>query len=219
MLVNADEFLYNLLAYRILWIRGRLGGGKTLLAVALAQHLIERHGMRGVVANFPVALRHHEWREPHPDGHPRGVRGSVCIWDEAGLFLDRRAWATNDRGVGALLRKLDSVLLLPSVTPPDLRLSYFSVARDLRLSLPGGESWRYVWQLALPGTRPEAGTFWLMPAPYYGLYDTRYIPVDDAGYMTLWRATIVSMGAGGLLSHVKGEEDAEEVGESEAPLA
>jgi len=206
VLINADEFLYNLLAYRILWIRGRLGGGKTLLAVALAQHLIERHGFRGVISNFPTALPQHPWREMHPDGRPRGVRGAVCIWDEAGLFLDRRSFMTNDRGVGALLRKLDSVLLLPSVTPPDLRLSYFSVARDIRI----GESWRYVWQLAMPGMRAETGTFWLRPRSTYGMYDTRYIPVDDGGYMELWRATLTTLGAGALLRHVTHEHEQEQ---------
>jgi len=206
MLINADEFLYNLLAYRILWIRGRLGGGKTLLAVALAQHLIERHGFRGVISNFPTCLPQHPWRESHPDGRPRGVRGAVAIWDEAGLFLDRRSFMTNDRGVGALLRKLDSVLLLPSVTPPDLRLSYFSVARDLRI----GDSWRYVWQLSMPGMRAETGTFWLRPRSTYGMYDTRYIPVDDGGYMDLWRATLATLGAGALLRHVTAASDEQE---------
>lgn len=214
MLRGADEALYNLVAYRVGWIRGRLGGGKTLLSVALADHLI-RHGFAsGVIANFPTTLPRLDWREMMPDGRPRGVRGAVVIFDEAGLFIDRRTFMRNDRAVGALLRKLDCFLLLPSVTPPDSRLCYYSMQRERVNTLTGTWSWR--WALALPGAPIEAGTFALAnPAAYYGSYDTRYIPTDDGGYARLFRATLASLGAGALLDAIRASGDEEEEHEEE----
>lgn len=213
MFSNADEFLYNLLAYRIVWIRGRLGGGKTLLSVALADEIIKRGFARGVIANFPTVLKVHNWRELHEDGKPRGVRGSVVIFDEAGLFIDRRTFMKNDRGIGALLRKLDCFLLLPSVTPPDARLSYFSTQRVLANSLTG--NWTFKWTLAIPGAEVETGKFTLIkPQEYYGSYDTRYIPVDDGEYARLWRATVATLGAAKLLQSIDRDEDEQEEEES-----
>ena len=211
MFINADEFFYNLLAYRICWVRGRLGGGKTLLSVALAMELIKKGFARGVIANFPTSLRIHDWREKHEDGKLRGVRGSVVIFDEAGLFIDRRTFMKNDRGIGALLRKLDCFLLLPSVTPPDARLSYFSTQRTMVNYLTG--DWHFRWCLAIPGAEPETGEFKLAsPHRYYGSYDTRYIPVDDGEYARLWRATVASLGASKLLESMRenGNESEEE---------
>ena len=215
MLAGADEFLYNLLAYRVCWIRGRLGGGKTLLAVAIAQELMRRGYARGVISNFPTCLPSHDWRRQLDDGTAAGVRGSVVIFDEAGLFLDRRSFMKNDRAVGALLRKLDCVLLLPSVTPPDSRLSYFSVQRVVANAVTG--TWTYRWALAIPGAPPEVGEFRLTtPQRLFGTYDTRYIPVDDGGYARLWRATVSSLGAAALLDNLEtatddsAEDDAEE---------
>lgn len=208
MFINADEFFYNLLAYRVLWIRGRLGGGKTLLAVAIADELLKRHGFTGVIANFPHVLKPHNWRERMDDGSVRGVRGAVVVWDEAGVFIDRRTFARNDRGVGAFLRKLNNVLLLPSVIPVDIRLSYFSVQREVRVSA-FGERWRYRWMLALPGAQVESGTFWLEPNRYFGTYDTQYVPSSDGGYMDLWRATITELGADRLMDTLYGEKEIE----------
>ena len=213
MFLGADEFFYNLLAYRIVWIRGRLGGGKTLLSVALAQEIIRKGFAQGVIANFPTSLPIHNWRKLHEDGKPRGVRGSVVIFDEAGLFIDRRTFMRNDRGIGALLRKLDCFLLLPSVTPPDARLSYFSVQRTLVNYLNG--NWIFRWALAIPGAEVETGEFKLSsPEKYFGTYDTRYIPVDDGEYARLWRATVATLGASKLLQTMEttdaGEEEEEE---------
>ncbi|MCX7861325.1 MAG: hypothetical protein N2385_14635, partial [Chloroflexus sp.] len=179
MFIWAGEFLANFLSWRTLWIGGRLGGGKTLLAVALADWLIKTHAARGLIANFPSALPPHPWREPAAR-HPRrgGIRGAAIIFDEAWQLLDRRSYMSNDRSYGAFARKLETFWLLPSVIPIDVRLSLLSCRREWQIATPLGNLWLYRWRLeAQP---PAEGRFGLWrPERYYGSYDTKYIPVDD----------------------------------------
>lgn len=194
MFVAASEFLINFLSWRTLWIAGRLGGGKTLLAIALADWLIRHGHATGLIANFPHALKMHNWREAHEDGLRRGIRGAVVIFDEAWQLLDRRTFMNNDRSYGAYARKLETFWILPSVIPIDTRLSLLRVRREWAISTPAGGLWVYQWLLATGDGPPAGGRFGLFrPERYFGMYDTRYIPTDDGDIKLLWAATLAAV--------------------------
>lgn len=190
---GATDFFYNLLAYRILWIRGRLGGGKTLLSFAIADYLIrERLVSGGVIANVPHCLKLHDWREEDEEGI-RGIRGAVIIFDEAWEMLDRRSFMSNPRNYGAFARKMDTIWLFPSVHPIDSRLSMFYAERTAIYTLPVfGQIWRYRWGMDTSYQR-ISGAFWFRPQRFFGLFDTRYIPVSDADIRLLWALTCYEM--------------------------
>jgi hypothetical protein len=191
MFIAAGEFLINFLSWRTLWIAGRLGGGKTLLAIALADWLIKNRHSTGLIANFPHALPMHDWRPAHGDGLRRGIRGATIIFDEAWQLLDSRTAIANDRSYGAYARKLETFWIFPSVIPIDKRLSLLRVRRDWIIATPAGGLWVYRWLLVTGDGEPAGGRFALWrPEAYYGMYDTKYIPTDDADIKLLWAATL-----------------------------
>jgi len=61
MFMKADNFFAQLAVFRMCWVRGRLGGGKTLLAVAILKELKRRGIILGSVANIPTDLDLHPW--------------------------------------------------------------------------------------------------------------------------------------------------------------
>ena len=194
MFLGADEFFYNILAFRNLWIRGRLGGGKTLLAFAIADELIKRKLVRGgVVANVPHCLPLHDWREILEDGTRRGLRGAIIIFDEAWQIIDARNSMMNPRNYGAFARKMDTIWIYPSVYPIDKRQSYLYAERTQIYTLPLlGQIWRYRWALNL-GYQDAKGGFWFFPKKYFGIFDTKYIPTSDADIRYLWGLTSYEM--------------------------
>jgi len=220
MFIKADDFFAQLAIFRLLWIRGRLGGGKTLLSFAIAQEMLKRGIVDGVISNVPHALPLPEWRELMPDGRHRLIRGSCIVFDEAWTVLDNRTSMANDRSYGAFARKLETYWLFPSVIPIDKRVSYLSCERSMRLSIPiiaqvlslllwlpiigalfkpfewlSREFWIYRWTVEL-GYISESGWFILgCPDGYFGLYDTKYVPMDDGDISNLWRRTIEELKA------------------------
>jgi hypothetical protein len=235
MILGGDAFFLQLALFRQCWIKGRLGGGKTLLAFALAWELVKRKVCKGVVSNVPNSLPLQPWREPMGDGH-RLIRGAAVVYDEAWVKLDNRTSVTNDRTYGAFSRKLDVMILFPSVIPIDKRQSYLSCQRVFRFKVPlisglvawivgaarrgvelaiekknprknwawavvrkvfgplewlGEEFWAYRWAVEL-GYMTDTGIFWLVkPSAYFGIYDTKHIPLDDGDIGALWERTIM----------------------------
>jgi len=82
MLINADVFLATVVSYRLVWISGRFGGGKTSLAYRIAQEFLERD-YRLVTNNKSV------WSDPlesvrlDENNHLK----TVVILDEGGLWF------------------------------------------------------------------------------------------------------------------------------------
>ena len=194
MFIGAEEFFYNILAFRNLWIRGRLGGGKTLLAFAIADELIRRKMTPGgVIANVPHRLPLHDWRTQMPDGTVRGIRDAIIIFDEAWQIIDARNSMANPRNYGAFARKMNTIWIYPSVYPIDRRQSYLYAERVQIYTLPLlGQIWRYRWALNL-GYQDAKGGFWFKPEQYFGIFDTKYIPTSDADIRYLWGLTSFEM--------------------------
>lgn len=219
MFLFADNFFSMLSIYRLLWIRGRLGGGKTLLAVAIAEELERRKITLGTIANIPTLLKIPDWREliEYPSGilAPRYMIGSCVLFDEAWTILDNRRSMGNPRAYGAFARKLESYWIFPSVIPIDKRASFFYVERAARIKIPilsdilallgkvipplavfGDELWIYKYGVNLGYTKDE-GTFILAnPSRYFGMYDTKYIPLDDGDISNIWERTIYELTTG-----------------------
>lgn len=178
MFIGAALFFELLLQYRVLWARGRVGSGKTLLCAAITDYLINKTGdFRAVVCNIP-----HRFPIPR-DGT---LFDTVCFLDEAHLFIDSRTFASNPKEYGGLARKVRSVWLFPSVYPIDSRLRALWVERTWRL---GNWLWAYEGAVDL-GYAQEMFRFKLWkPSKFFGLYDTAAIPFDDGGLSLLWTRT------------------------------
>lgn len=208
-LVKHDRFLSDLLLARSAWIGGLQGGGKTLAAIAIADELYRRRMVKGVVANFEHDLPLPDWRETM-------MYETCAIIDEAHLLIDSRTASSNDKRIGAFARKTGVVWLYPSVYPVDVRQRVLKVFRTGRLMIPGlrglvqllrripiinwlvrltpldwygSEIWVYKYDLNV-GYMDSSGVFWIVrPEEYFGRYNTKYVPVDDAGILELYNVT------------------------------
>jgi len=190
-LVNVDPFLELFLLFRVCWIRGTLGGGKTLLAVALAEHLLKLAMVDGVVTNFPTVL-------PSALGDEDGtlIRRAV-IFDEAWTHLDSRDSLVNPREYGAYARKIGSYWIIPSVHSIDKRLRSIIVWRSGRFTLPFlPEFWVYRYKLELEYDQCESFFILTSPKRYFGMYDTSYIPTSDGGIEGRYRRTLDTLTQG-----------------------
>lgn len=177
MLLFANSFLEYLLLFRFVWVRGTLGSGKTLVSVAIMDHLFRLGMVKGVVSNFPTVFPPYVGRD---DGMvlDRGV-----IFDEAWTMLDARNSFVNDtKSYGAFARKFRSYWIFPSVFQVDKRMRTLIVQRSG--TLPFQKGWVYRWWVDLDYDNdfPIEGWFVLWnPQRYFGMYDTGYVPVDDGG--------------------------------------
>jgi hypothetical protein len=78
----ANDFLENLVAWRLVALEGRLRGGKTLMSVALAKWLFDNGYVRGVFANFPI--------DPEYIPIVRSCVNTAVILDDGSRFADAR---------------------------------------------------------------------------------------------------------------------------------
>lgn len=200
MLLFADTFLRLVASYRILWIAGRLGGGKTALAYLLARELLLREGLRYLFSNcLSVWNDNPEWME-QKDGV---FCDAVCLLDEAGEFMDS---PSEVRGWTSFLRKVNLMLLLPSVRPPHHTVRFLTVQRILNLNVVGLPIWVYRWDLD-SGNLTEHGYFTvLFPSRIFGIYDTLGFPQDAdvlLSHIKTWRtvaATTLGYASKGAVS-------------------
>jgi len=172
---GGDRFLENCMQMRMIWWRGRLGGGKTSGAVGLASWLISEGiaGMQYAAGNFPIDLPEHE------SGF---LFDTVVICDEAWQFLDARRFVTNERSFGAFARKTNSIWLFPSVYAVDKRVRPIHCEREIRFTVVPGELWVYKWGVDL-GYTQESGRFMLWrPGALFSMFDTDFVP-DGDGYL------------------------------------
>lgn len=188
MFLSSARFFENLGFFRGLWARGRLGGGKTLVCVAIGHEFVTNEvlGCQYCFTNFPCVL-------PKP---PRDDRGNyqlfhtVCIFDESWSMIDARDFQKNERVYGAYARKLGNVVLYPSVHSIDKRARVMYCERIARLDMIPGGLWVYKWGVDL-GYVSDQGLFMLWkPDTYFPMYDSSFIPDGDYGLSGSWHGTI-----------------------------
>lgn len=164
------QFLKLLLAFRVVALTGRYGGGKTLLSVFIAYWLLATGNAKKIVSNIPIE---------HNADDGGDLIDTVIQLDESWQYIQSKQEVLN---YAAYLRKINSYLLLPSVFDVPARLSFFTCTRLVNLQNVGLPIWVYRWQLNSRGAAREKGLFYLInPQRIYGLYDTKYVPGDDGG--------------------------------------
>ena len=179
MLHNATTLNHMLNQYRVAWMGGGYGTGKTLLCFQLAYELVLSGRYRYILSNCNSV-----WTDS-----PENVKvrddifvDAVVILDEAALFLAMRSDAKKFL-IG--LRKLNITILCPSVLDLPTVLKTLQINRTLNLTRVGFPYWRYEYRL-VSGSVKEKGNFGIFkPQQIYGIYDTLDYPVDDC-YLSEW---------------------------------
>jgi hypothetical protein len=176
-----SQFFEDVVAWRSVWFKGRLGGGKTLAAVAVAKWLIDAKLADGVWTNFPCRLP-----------ASKSLFRTVFIVDEAWQFLDSRTWMTNAQNLyGAWARHMGSFWLFPSIFPPDNRVRLVTVERSLQLIVSPWPLWWYKYE-TLSG---DSGGFRLRPDHVWPWYMSG-IPETDGGVKAAVETFIKARGIG-----------------------
>jgi len=167
--IGAGIFVEMVKNFRVLWVRGRYGGGKTSLTVLLSGKLLAEGIVNQVVSNIPMTFS-------VPASDP--LKDACLVLDEAWMYIEGR----NDvKDYGAFIRKQNDILLLPSVFPVHARFSSFYVTRIFNGYIVGLPVWWYRWTLRDKDIK-ETGVFGVLhPVAVFGHYPTKYVPGDDGG--------------------------------------
>lgn len=160
--------------YRVCYIGGRPGSGKTSLAFRMAYELYKRGFVRYIISNCRSV-----WSEPLERVVLRdGKFVDACIvLDEAGLFMQSGKDA--DKFL-AFLRKLNVVLIMPSVSKPAAKVQAVTVQRLFNYQVAGLPLWSYRMDLMSGRIEESTSFYWLHPSEIFGVYDTGGFPADDA---------------------------------------
>lgn len=178
--------------YRMVWICGRFGGGKTALAVYIAQWLCRKGYARYIASNIRLGfgrelrsvsagdLRHYDCNGPT-------FRDMVILMDESWQVLGKGASRKAVIEWLAFMRKGNNFLIMPSVLPLVQEVNVLKVERmfnGLVLGLPG---WLYRWSLGDYRRGGDRGHYWFSnPQQVFGLYDTTQIPSEDYTIYDTW---------------------------------
>ncbi len=167
---NGSVYLENLLAYRLAYIGGHLGSGKTLLGVALCKWLYDNKFIEGVFANIPID---YNWI-PCVDH----CENAAILLDEASKWADCRKSMFEYSGYGQMARKLNSYWIAPSKNRVDKRMADLVAKRVL--DVWALDMWLYKWE------DDDEGKGWFLFQGYeevFGRYDTMFVPSDDGGIL------------------------------------
>lgn len=167
-----SDFLVRFEQSRAVYLGGRVGTGKTLMAVYLSAILHERGLVDATVANFPVA-----WATPISEA----PKTRVCyLLDELGMFMSARDALQSESNqfrvvVTAVPRKLQSYTVISSRVVPDKSFRGLTVQRYYPW-FGGASIWAYAED---EGTANNEGLMYVPSlAPYWPYYDTRFVPAD-----------------------------------------
>lgn len=182
-LVMADNIINYARNYRVVYLGGRYGGGKTAFAFRLAHELVTKYKYRYLLSNVASV-----WNTPAEAVQLRdGVYAdAVMILDEGGMFLDN---ASEAKSWLAYLRKLNIILLVPSVLPPSTLMRRLSVQRTFNANSIGIPAWLYGLRLDAGIVKQEDKFLWWKPSEIFGIYDTVGMPADASellAFLKVW---------------------------------
>lgn len=172
MLVNASIMLQMVSAYRLVWIMGRFGGGKTALSYRIAQEFLE-HDYRLISNNKSVWSDDMSKVDLLPDGHLK----SVVILDEGGLEFKA---SKQIEMVAAYAAKMDCIYIIPSFFPPSKSAQVLVIQPLFNFKAAGIPIIVYRWRVRLGGFEDKGSFWWWKPSEIYGIY-SRQDPGDRAG--------------------------------------
>lgn len=180
--IGAATFWDTFCAFRIVWIRGRFGAGKTSLAVLMAARLLAEKRVTACVGNIPMTFQ----SQPTIP-----MEQSAIMLDEAWMYIEGRKDVTDYAG---FVRKFEHYLLLPSVFPVHSRMAFFYVQRVWNGYTLGLPMWFYRWGLRMNDVR-ESGSFAIKnPVAVFGHYPTKFVPGTDKGISDAIQATAKQAG-------------------------
>lgn len=185
MLQGHDLALRWINENRMVHLDGVFGSGKTALAFRLAYELWKNYNYRYVVTNIQSP-----WNEDLENIQLRENKfvDAVFIIDEAGVFLKKRSdWDDWDFA----LRKLNIVLLAPSIKRLPANDQLLVIERQYNLKRVGLPCWRYGVYLDTREGNEKVYFNWWFPSEAFGLYSTDDTPIDAselAYYMKKWLA-------------------------------
>lgn len=204
--LGGDLFWSMLLAYKTVWFMGRYGAGKTSLAVLCAARLLAEKRVEKIVSNIPMSFST-LIQPPRYDENGEVVFESVEMLLHAGILLDEAWMYVDDKQAtmdyAGFVRKFDHYLLLPSVFPVNIRLSYFYVQRVFNGYTLGLPLWFYKWNINNRGIK-EKGYFAIRnPHAVFGHYPTDFVPGDDGFISDTLVGTAVKSGFKGTRKQQK----------------
>jgi hypothetical protein len=155
--------------FRVLWLTGRYGAGKTSLAFLCGAKLLAEGYAENVVSNIPCSFA---------SSVDSLSRPAAIVLDESWIYVEGRS---DVYAYAGFVRKFNHYLLLPSVFPIHARLSYFSVQRVFNAYTLGIPVWWYRWNLRSKDVK-ENGYFGILnPKSIFGHYPTDFVAGDDGG--------------------------------------
>lgn len=170
MPLYGSVFMNMLRNFRICWIGGRFGGGKTALATRMAIEALDKGWVQHAVGNFPCVV--------FTDLHRiEECRDAFIILDEAGVWLSDKEFDS----ITAFLRKRNLYVVLASVLPVQLRARTLNIQRVFNAHTIGLNFWVYGGVLDYMRVKEKLSLTWANPREIFGLYDTTYVTADDAG--------------------------------------
>lgn len=179
MLIRGQPIIQLVNQFRIVWLQGSYGGGKTLGAYQLAHDLYATGRYRYILGNSNSVWTDSPENVVLRDG---SFVDAIVILDEGGLFM-RMSRDAEKFMIG--LRKLNITILCPSVQPPSTRVKFLQMQRIFNFQVLGLPLWLYQFRLNL-GAEREKATFGIWkPSQIFGIYDTLDYPYDDL-YLSDW---------------------------------
>jgi hypothetical protein len=180
-----DALMAMLTDFRVCWISGRWGGGKTSLAVHLALESVKQGRTSRIVTNLHLLNLGVEPIKISADDVPQ-VEQSVIVIDEAWQYLAAGQWKKSNDWL-AYVRKRKQVLLLPSVanlTGAVRTLEIFRVFNAIPWGLP---AWWYFYTITDKKRnkgKPMISRFtWWRPSKIFDYYDNRQEPDEGVFYV------------------------------------
>lgn len=163
MLLNSFVTEMNLQAYRLCWVNGRFGSGKTSVAYMLVKNYLDR-GYRLVTNNRCIWADNMEDIKPLPDGKLK----TIIILDEGGLEFKANRQIEM---VAAYAAKMDVIYIIPSYFPPCRAAQVMTVQAVFNLKAAGIPLVMYKWRIRIGGNFDDKGFFiWWNPKEIYGIY-------------------------------------------------
>lgn len=170
-----DMFEEMVSRFRLLWLSGRYGGGKTSLAVYLAARFCQAGLTTRIVSNTPLRLKEVARLDPR-DVHD--VTDSVLLMDESWRYVGEGS----DKQVKewmAYMRKRNQILLMPSVMNIARALRVVRIERRFNFSGFGVPLWWYTWFLNSATGKEKQQWYWWRPARVFALYNHELPEMDD----------------------------------------
>jgi len=180
-LMNADVILQTIASYRLCWISGRFGGGKTSVAYEISRHFLKQ-GYR-LVSNNMSAWADEPANVDFIDGgyHLK----SVVLLDEGGLWFKS---GQQIEMIASYAAKMDVVYLLPSFWPPTRKAQVVVVQPLWNLKATGLPIILYRWRVREGGFDDKGIFWWWKPQEIYGVY-SRQDPGDVGQEIVEWLVT------------------------------